>query len=315
MAEPNFYELLGVSPTASLDEIKSAYRELVKRYHPDLFSSEREKTRANEKLLQINQAYAVLGDPARRREYDEKRAASSAPRQRAGAPPPRREPPRSGRTRRSGLTIRARRNVRWQSPLRNPRVVSALAPKRWKAALSRRTGFLLIAVIGAALVVNAMREQPQAVLAWTLLSETLVEPSAGPSKPKAEGRRWNAEGRYRSKVECSAALKERIKRDEREGGRAIFDEQLGTIGITVHVRDEEALAREYFEAGLKGGTNSSPGGAPVDERELLRQATEQARDFIRRNGLTKRVINYECRPIEVIESDSWLDRKLRELGG
>ncbi|HWO41416.1 MAG TPA: J domain-containing protein [Candidatus Eisenbacteria bacterium] len=311
MAEPNFYELLGVAPTASLDEIKSAYRELVKRHHPDLFSNERDKNRANEKLLRINQAYAVLGDPARRREYDERRAARAEPRRRAAAPTPPRKPAASARARPSGRSsVRTRTGLRWQSPLRNPRVVSVLS----KAALSRRTILLLVAIAAGALLLNATREQPQAVLAWTLLSETLVEPSAGASEVKPEARRWNAEGRYRSKLECSSALKERIKSDERQGGRAIFDERLGTIAITVHVRDEEALAREYFEAGLKGAGNSSSGERAVDERELLRQATEQAREFIRRNGLTKRVISYECRPVQVIERNSWLVRKLRELG-
>ncbi|HZD40583.1 MAG TPA: J domain-containing protein, partial [Terriglobales bacterium] len=70
MAGPDFYEILGVTRTASLDEIKSAHREQVKKYHPDLFPSPNQKARANKRLQQINEAYAVLSNPGRRRQYD-----------------------------------------------------------------------------------------------------------------------------------------------------------------------------------------------------------------------------------------------------
>ena len=70
MARPDFYTILGVSRTASLDEIKSAHRELVKKFHPDLFPGAKQKAQANKKLQQINEAYATLSNPERRRQYD-----------------------------------------------------------------------------------------------------------------------------------------------------------------------------------------------------------------------------------------------------
>ena len=70
MAGPDFYTILRVSRTASLDEIKSAHRELVKKYHPDLFPGAKQKAQANKKLQQINEAYATLSNQERRRQYD-----------------------------------------------------------------------------------------------------------------------------------------------------------------------------------------------------------------------------------------------------
>lgn len=56
----NPYEVLGISPGASQDEIKSAYRKLVKQYHPDQFRDNPLQELAQEKLAQINEAYNML---------------------------------------------------------------------------------------------------------------------------------------------------------------------------------------------------------------------------------------------------------------
>ncbi|NER39169.1 MAG: J domain-containing protein [Oscillatoria sp. SIO1A7] len=69
MADFNYYEILRVSPTATQDEIKQAYRRLVKVFHPD---SNRE-TADREKTVRINAAYEVLGDRQKRQGYDRKR--------------------------------------------------------------------------------------------------------------------------------------------------------------------------------------------------------------------------------------------------
>lgn len=63
----DFYEILGVSKTASQEEIKKAYRRLALQYHPD-----RNKTaEAAEKFKEINAAYEVLGDENKRKQYDQ----------------------------------------------------------------------------------------------------------------------------------------------------------------------------------------------------------------------------------------------------
>lgn len=63
----DLYAVLGVSKTATADEIKKAYRDAAFRYHPDRNSGD---SAAEEKFKQINSAYAVLGDASKRREYD-----------------------------------------------------------------------------------------------------------------------------------------------------------------------------------------------------------------------------------------------------
>jgi molecular chaperone DnaJ len=63
----NYYEILGVSPSASKDEIKKAYRELAKKYHPDKNKNDKQ---AEEKFKEINEAYDVLSDDKKRKEYD-----------------------------------------------------------------------------------------------------------------------------------------------------------------------------------------------------------------------------------------------------
>ena len=73
MADKTYYETLGVSKTASADELKSAYRRLAKQYHPDLYAGkpESEKKQAEEKFKEINHAYSVLSDPQQRAAYDQ----------------------------------------------------------------------------------------------------------------------------------------------------------------------------------------------------------------------------------------------------
>jgi DnaJ-class molecular chaperone len=67
MDSKDYYRILGVETDAGADKIKAAYRELAFQYHPD---RNEKNPDASEKMKQLNEAYAVLSNPAKRREYD-----------------------------------------------------------------------------------------------------------------------------------------------------------------------------------------------------------------------------------------------------
>lgn len=67
MNKKDYYEVLGVSKTASEEEIKRAFRKLAKQYHPDV----NKEAGAEEKFKEIGEAYAILSDPEKRRQYDQ----------------------------------------------------------------------------------------------------------------------------------------------------------------------------------------------------------------------------------------------------
>ena len=66
---PDYYEVLQITPAATFDEVHKAYRALALQYHPDRNSA----PGAGSAMAAINQAYSVLSDPTRRREYDRER--------------------------------------------------------------------------------------------------------------------------------------------------------------------------------------------------------------------------------------------------
>ncbi|MGI6133530.1 MAG: molecular chaperone DnaJ [Christensenellales bacterium] len=73
MANKDYYGILGVSRDASADEIKSAYRRLAKKYHPDVYATaeESKKKEAEQKFKEIQHAYEVLSDPQKKATYDQ----------------------------------------------------------------------------------------------------------------------------------------------------------------------------------------------------------------------------------------------------
>ncbi len=64
----DYYNILGLNKTATLEEIKKAYRKLARKYHPDLNQNDKD---AKQKFQQVNESHEVLSDPEKRKKYDQ----------------------------------------------------------------------------------------------------------------------------------------------------------------------------------------------------------------------------------------------------
>jgi DnaJ domain len=267
MSQPDFYAIFGVPPSASQEDIRAAHRELVKRYHPDIYSTGDDKARATERLQAINEAYAVLGNAERRKEYDASRVE-----------PPRRAEP-AARERPSQVR-RARSAPRPKAP---PRPSRARKKFQWKKRFFTFP-WLAGAVAAATLFVVAaysLTWEPRISPVWVLMQKTEIEPAA--SAPLGGARGWERLGSFGLRAQCAEVLKTRVKLDQEEGSQAIFDEVGGTVAITVLLMKIESAQK----------TN-----------ELL----------VGRAGVAKRVRHFECRAVQIRQPDSWLRRKLRDIG-
>ncbi len=85
MENKDYYEMLGVKRDASQDDLKKAFRQLARKYHPDLNKGSKE---AEEKFKEINEAYQVLSDPQKKAEYDQVGHAAFKPGDTSGYRPP-----------------------------------------------------------------------------------------------------------------------------------------------------------------------------------------------------------------------------------
>lgn len=68
MSQKNYYETLGIPKTASSDEIKKAYKKMAMKYHPDRNKGSKD---AEEKFKSVNEAYQVLSDEKKKKNYDQ----------------------------------------------------------------------------------------------------------------------------------------------------------------------------------------------------------------------------------------------------
>jgi DnaJ domain len=227
MAQPDFYEIFGLPSSASQKEIRAAHRDLVKRYHPDIYSTSGDKARATEKLQAINEAYAVLSNPERRKEYDARRVER-----------PRRAQPSAPE--RSAHVGRARSAPHPQAP---PGPVRAHKKFQWKKRFFTFP-WLAGTVAGVTLFVvaaYAFYREPRYLPVWVLLQKTDVEPAASGHLAGATG--WERLGGFGFKAECARELKARVKLDEEQGGHAVFDEVGGTVAITVLLIENDSAQK------------------------------------------------------------------------
>ncbi len=84
-----YYQLFGIPPTASPEQVRGAYRNAVRRFHPDVNKA----PNASQVTAQLNEAWAVLGDPRKRAAYDR---SITRPQPRPAPPTSRRPPPSYG---------------------------------------------------------------------------------------------------------------------------------------------------------------------------------------------------------------------------
>jgi curved DNA-binding protein CbpA len=286
MSEADFYQVLGVQRSASSDEIRSAFRDLVKLYHPDLFSTAAEKEQANEKLRQLNEAYAVLGNPQRRRDYDQ--SFTQKPEQRV----------RPGPARRRRTPVRPRPKSASKSTLRKLAI-------DWGGISKRRLGYGLATAATVMLLFYAAKPQARWTIGWTLVES--VETSAITNSPPSvrSPQTWSPVAQFASASECAGALKRQVREDEREGSKAVFDERNGMMAITVQVKKNAQPASPSNSNSVPESAIAADGSAPTQGQELGSMPS---------SGAVRRIRNIECRAARRLESRSWVQDILRTVG-
>ena len=159
------------------------------------------------------------------------------------------------------------------------------------------------------LILRAVWEQPEMTIEWALLQSTVVDLPRDDPGVKPGERNWSPLGYHSSKAQCAESLKQRVAVDGQSGSKVFLDERTGTIAMTIYGKTEAALTEEFLRAKLNQG---NPAG--LDPKVLENQAREEARELLRKDGLTQRVKHYQCRETQVVKPDSWLRSKLRQIG-
>jgi hypothetical protein len=159
------------------------------------------------------------------------------------------------------------------------------------------------------LVFQAVGKEPEIITAWTLSESAVVEPSGNAFESNAGERNWQVLGYHDSKAECTESLKQLVAIEEKGGSKVFLDERSGTIAMTIYEKTEATLAEEFLRDKLKQGSLSG-----VESQFLEQEARDEARQFVKKNGLVQRVKLYQCRETQLFKPESWLRSKLRQLG-
>ena len=350
MAGPDFYTILEVSRTASQDQIKAAHRELVKKYHPDLFPGAKQKAQANKKLQQINEAYATLSNPERRRQYDS------------------RYPPR--------VTVvnpaRSAGERSFSRSSRRPPVV----PVWENLALRANQKFNQIAKILSSLAKaagNAYGDLSRAIRTAQQAAASESDSSSGQSRTAAS-RAWNFVRHWTRQVSVKVtaailgimvlvlilrAVWEQpemtiewtllqstvvdpprndpgLKSGEMNWSRLSYHPSMAQCAESLKQRvavDEQGGSKVFLDERtgtiamtIYGKTEAAlteeflraklkQGNAAGVEPQLLeKEARDEAQEFVRKNGLNQRVKHYQCREGQFVGPESWLRSKLKQIG-
>jgi hypothetical protein len=163
-------------------------------------------------------------------------------------------------------------------------------------------------------LIYAGRSEPRLITVWTLLERVEVSPTKSLSPSEGAGQGWVRLGQYASVSECVGILKQRVKKDEQEGSRAVFDEQNGKMAITVYLKRETAQARDDAKSkATEEGFTAVEDNSKNEQRQIEQQATEEGTKSFPKNDVTKRVRNLECRETQRLEGESWLRRTLKRM--
>ena len=133
--DKDLYGVLGVSPSATQEQIRSQYRVLVRKYHPDLHPGDASAALMMER---VNAAYDVIGNPDERRQYDTEISASSQSYGETAAPSSYGQPAYHASA--AGARPQSSWNPQWSNNAADPREQQAEAEAMWEAMRSQERG-------------------------------------------------------------------------------------------------------------------------------------------------------------------------------